>query len=97
MESIINNFVKNINNILSNDYLRVFLLLVTGVYMGYTLQPVPKWLNNMFDTSIILKFMVLFIAGSIALYPINNNSLIWVTVGSILTLAVFQYMRNMDK
>jgi hypothetical protein len=94
--SINNLFVKSTNNILSNDYLRVLLLLITGVFMGYTLQPVPKWLNKMFDTSILLKFIVLFIAGSISLYPLNNNSLMWITVGSILTLGLFQYMRKID-
>ncbi len=92
-----NLFVETTNNIFSNNYLRVFLLLITGVYMGYTLQPVPKWLNKMFDTSILLKFAILFIAGSISLYPLNNNSLMWVTVGSILTLGLFQYMRKMDE
>ncbi len=95
--SINNLFVKSTNNILSNDYLRVLLLLITGVFMGYTLQPVPKWLNKMFDTSILLKFIVLFIAGSISLYPLNNNSLMWITIGSILTLVLFQYMRKMDE
>ncbi len=93
----INLFVESTNNILSNDYLRVLLLLITGVYMGYTLQPVPKWLNKMFDTSVLLKFAVLFIAGSISLYPLNNNSLMWVTVGSVLTLGLFEYMRKIDK
>lgn len=95
--SINNLFVESTNNILSNDYLRVLLLLITGVFMGYTLQPIPKWLNKLFDTSILLKFTALFIAGSISLYPLNNNSLMWVTIGSILTLVLFQYMRKIDE
>jgi hypothetical protein len=83
MNSIINLFVENTNSILSNNYLRVLLLLITGVYMGYTLQPVPKWLSNLFDTSVFFKFAVLFIAGSIALYPLNDKSFMWVIVGTL--------------
>ncbi len=84
------------NNFLQNDYLRIALLLVTGVFMGYTLQPVPKWLNNLFNTSNTLKFFVLFIAGCIAVYPINHNNIIWVGLGSALTLWLFHMARKYD-
>ena len=87
-----------INNIfLKNNYLRIILLLVTGVFMGYTLQPVPKWLNNMFDTSHTLKFFVLFIAGCIAVYPVNKNNIVWVFMGSLGTLYLFYLFRLYDK
>jgi hypothetical protein len=85
------------NKFLQNDYLRITLLLVTGVFMGYTLQPVPKWLNKLFDTSHTLKFFVLFIAGCIAVYPVNKSNIIWVGLGSALTLGLFHAARKYDK
>ena len=101
MEQISNDVIEKsveINNkFLQNNYLRITLLLITGVFMGYTLQPVPKWLNKLFDTSQILKFFVLFIAGCIAVYPINKNNIIWVGLSSALTLVLFQLAREYDK
>ena len=85
------------NEFLRNDYLRIALLLVTGVFMGYTLQPVPKWLNKLFDTSHTLKFFVLFIAGCIAVYPVNKSNILWVGLGSALTLGLFQAARKYDE
>ena len=81
------------NNILNNDLLRTLLLLVSGVGMGYTLQPVPKWLNTLFDTSNILKFFILFIAGSIACYPLDNKKFSLVVICSICTLVLFHMFR----
>ncbi len=85
--------INEFNNILSYNYIRIFLLIITGVFMGYTLQPVPTWLNELFNTSIILKFLVLFIAGSVAVYPINENNILWVFFGSISTLYIFHLFR----
>ena len=96
-DKLIDNFVILNNNYLKNDYLRIYLLLITGVFMGYTLQPVPKWLNNMFDISHTLKFFVLFIAGCIAVYPVNKYNIMWVAVGSILTLIIFHTARQFDE
>ena len=85
------------NNFLQNDYLRIALLLITGVFMGYTLQPVPKWLNKLFDTSHTLKFFVLFIAGCIAVYPVTKTNVVWVGLGSVLTLLLFHIARKYDE
>jgi hypothetical protein len=85
------------NYLLGFNYLRIYLLMISGVFMGYTLQPVPKWLNKLFDTSNLLKFMILFIAGSIALYPLDTDKFLWVLVGSFATIAVFELMRKYEK
>ncbi len=71
----------------------MILLLVSGVFMGYTLQPVPKWLNNLFDTSNILKFSVLFISGAI----VTQENIMIVTLCSVIVLFLFQMARNHDK
>lgn len=89
--------VRYDNRFLENNYWRMSLLLVTGVFMGYTLQPVPKWLSHLFDTSNLLKFCVLFLAGSIAVYPLNPKKMVWVTIGSLVTLMLFDMARKYDQ
>lgn len=99
MEQISNIIDKSVNlnnHFFKNDYFRTFLLLISGVFMGYTLQPVPKWLNKLFDTSPLIKFLVLFISGCISVYPLNKNNIILVFVGSVLTLIFFQCARYLD-
>ena len=86
-----------INKIFKNNYLRMILLLISSVFMGYTLQPVPTWLNNLFDTSNILKFFILFISGSLVVYPLNYENIIYVTVSSILILVIFHILRKYEK
>ncbi len=93
----VDNIVKVNNSILQNNHLRMLLLLVSGVFMGYTLQPVPKWLNNLFDTSNVLKFLVLFVSGAIAVYPLTQENIIIVTLCSVIVLFIFQMARNHDK
>lgn len=97
LSDVINKLVILLNNIFKNNYIRFVLLLCSSVFMGYTLQPVPQWLNNLFNTSNILKFLVLFISGCTTLYPIDKNNIVWIIFGSILTLVLFEYARYLDK
>ena len=39
------------NESMVNNYVRMFIMLICGVFIGYTLQPVPQWLSDLFDTS----------------------------------------------
>lgn len=86
-----------INTILSNDYWRAFLLTVTSVYAGYTLQPVPKKLNRIFNNSTSFKFIVLCIMLLTAFYPLNNNKIILAIVVPITVLVFFEILRKFDK
>ena len=95
--TVIDTIILKQNRFLENNYLRMILLLVSGVFMGYTLQPVPKWLNNLFDTSNVLKFLVLFVSGAIAVYPLTQENIIIVTLCSVIVLFIFQMARNHDK
>jgi len=89
-----NQIIVSVNNILKNDYIRVFIMIITGVFAGYTLQPVPAWLNKLFDTSNILKFLVLFLGGCVASYPLTNQSIIMVAICSLVILAIFYGFRT---
>jgi hypothetical protein len=97
MEDILVSSVDIGNTSLKNDYFRMLILIVSGVFIGYTLQPVPKWLNNLFDTSNVFKFFVLFAVGSIAVYPLNKNNIVWVTTASIGCLYLFHLARLYDQ
>lgn len=94
---LIDKTVEYNNYFLKNEYVRIILLIISSVLVGYTLQPIPKWLNNLFDNSKIFNFFILFLAGTITVYPVNKNNLMCVTIGSILALILFQSARNLDK
>jgi hypothetical protein len=72
------------------------VMLTCGVLAGYTLQPVPKWLSNLFNTSHVFKFLILFFAGVTAVYPLDGNELFLVFVCSISILFVFELLRYFD-
>jgi len=88
--------VQQKNNILKNNYTRIAILIITGVFMGYTLQPVPTWLNNIFNTSHVFKFIILYLAGLVAVYPVSEENMKWVFFGTVLALTLFQIMRQFD-
>jgi len=92
------NYLVDIANApLRNDYVRILILIISSVFIGYTLQPVPKWLNNLFDTSHIFKFFVLFAVGATTVYPLNNNNIMWVIFGSVGCLFLFHLARVYEK
>ena len=45
------------NFIYQNNSIRMMLFIISGVFLGYTLEPVPKTLEKLFKTSIIFKFL----------------------------------------
>lgn len=90
-------FVSKLNGLLSYNYVRAFLFLVTGVFMGYTLYPVPKVLDNMFMKSYWFKFAILFIASSVAVYPVSSQGLVVILVTTFLALYAFTMARAYDR
>ena len=93
---VVNKSIELQNKLLENDYFRIFFLLITGVFIGYTLQPVPKWLNNLFDNSVIFKFIVLFIVGAVAVFPLDKYKTFKVALGAITVLFLFYLTRQID-
>ncbi len=82
----------HINSVLSNQYIRTVLVLLTAVTAGYTLQPVPDWLMKLFHSN-IFKFVVLFIVGCIAFYPLTKERLNQLLIAIILLLTLFGIFR----
>ena len=92
--SIVEKIIKINNNIFANDYIRTFIIIISGVFIGYTIQPIPKWLHNIFDTSNIFKFFVLFYTGAIALYPLTKDKIKWITIATLFSMYLFTVFRK---
>ena len=73
--------------------LRVFIILITSVWIGYTLQPVPAWLNDMFNTSLLFKLLILIFAGWAGLHPLDGYTSVYIVGASFLILALFEFSR----
>ncbi len=86
-----------INIGLNNDLIRYTLLVISGIFAGYMLQPVPKWLNNLFDNSNVFKFIILVFIGATALYPLDEKKFFNIIIGSIFILVLFAILRKFDK
>ncbi len=89
-------FADFVNILLANIYLRSLLFMLSGVFMGYTLQPVPEWVNHLFNTSQILKFCVLFLTIVATFYPMDPTEMAISFVCCALTLILFQIARRKD-
>lgn len=84
-----------LNSLVSNDYIRMVLFLITGVFMGYTLQPVPEWINTLFKDSQVFKAIILLTIGIIAGYPLESTGkLLVIVIGVVVTLFLFEYARK---
>ena len=88
--------VDFINKVLSNDLLRTIEIVITGIFAGYILQPVPRWLNSYFDTSTPFKFIILLLIGLGVSYPVTPDSLVNVVLTSIAILVAFALARRYD-
>lgn len=93
---MLKNFASFLNILFENIYLKNLLFLLSGILMGYTLQPVPEWLNHLFNTSIILKFIILFISCISILHPMDSEKIIISFVCCTLTLILFEISRRKD-
>lgn len=84
------------NKTISNDFVRVSFLMLAGVLAGYTLQPVPKWINYYFDNSPIFKYFIILFIGLTAVYPLDKTKFTNVAIGSLLVLILFAVLRKVD-
>lgn len=85
------------NQVLDVEILRYLIFIISGVFMGYTLQPVPDWLNHWFNTSQLFKFTILVAVAMVALYPLDDNEVRYIFVGSFLALVIFMIFRKIDE
>jgi len=96
MSQVIDNIVNMNNYIYQNNSVRMMLFIISGVFLGYTLEPIPKTLEKLFKNSNIFKFIILFVTACIYVYPLNIQHLINIVVCSILALVIFEGIRIYD-
>lgn len=76
--------------------LRLSILILTGVLGGYTLLPLPRWLQYQFENSNIFKFIILVVIGVTALWPINGQKLQHIVATAVIILLFFHLLRTFD-
>lgn len=81
---------------IDNDNLRIFLVLFSGVFLGYTALPMPKFLADLFENSNVFKFFVLIIVGTISFYPLDTNKFIILCITACSILLTFEFMRQLE-
>ena len=91
-----NHIVQNINKMLEIKGVKPFLILFTGIFLGYVLQPIPKWFNDLVTKSHVFKFTILFIIALLMLHPVDNEKLSIAIVASVVILALLHTMRSFD-
>lgn len=97
MSQIVDGIVNMNNLIYQNNSIRMMLFMISGIFLGYTLEPIPKTLDKLFKNSIIFKFIIIFVAGCIYVYPLNIEHIINILVCSIIALVLFEGIRMYDK
>jgi len=88
--------VNIVNNTLQNVYLRYFIFILSGIFLGYTLQPVPLWINHLFNTSNIFKFFIIFFSTISIFYPMDPNEMTITFVMTFCMLILFTILRSKE-
>lgn len=89
--------IDNLNHIFANNFFRFLALLFASVFAGYALQPVPQWLNDLFNVSNLFKYFILVIIGITTVYPLDEAEVVYIFIGSAVILILFEFMRKFDK
>ena len=90
------NLITFINTLLDNKGFKTFMIVFTGVLAGYTLQPIPKWVNNIFNNSNTFKLFVLVSIGLTVLHPLDGEEVVLILVMSGVMLYLFELSRKYD-
>jgi hypothetical protein len=85
-----------LNALLSNNMGRLFILAVASVYTGYTLYPVPKFLDNLFYTSNVFKYLILVLVLGASIFPLDESKTMLVLTVPALVLIFFEMLRQYD-
>lgn len=88
---------NTLNLMLRNDFVRLLILAIMSVYTGYTLYPVPDFLNEIFNTSYVAKYLVLMLVLSASIYPLDSGKVILVLLVPLFVLLLFHFLRAYEK
>ena len=74
--------------------IRIFLLLLIGIFLGQTMQPIPQTLKSIIHNK-YFQFFVIF-AVTFDIYDFKKKCLIKSAVIAITILLIFELLRNFD-
>jgi hypothetical protein len=96
MSSLFNDCItQNINKIISNDYIRIFMILITTIFSGYIL--IPRWIIDHVHDSDFFNFILLCIIGILVEYPINNKKIFLLTILSLIITIIISVLKKKEK
>lgn len=94
---MLDGFLERLNFFFGNEFVRMFAFVLSSILAGYVLQPVPKWINNLFDTSHIFKFFILIFIGLGMSSQITLNNLVIILITATAISVLFEFMRYYDR
>jgi hypothetical protein len=74
--------------------LRYVIVALGAAYIGYTLQPVPKVLDNLFKTSQLFKLVCITVFLLNVMGKLTVDTVTTALVSASIVLALFEYLRT---
>ena len=82
---------------LKDDRMNIALTLFSGVLLGYSLEPVPKFAAHLFKTSFLTRTLILIVVGIVTFArPLTQNELITIIISSIAIQLLYSALRKYD-
>lgn len=77
-----------LNNVLSIEPVRLFGLIFIGILSNSVMKPLPDWLKELFLTSYLFKFFIIFVGGLLLSYPVTFQNVKHSFIVSIVILFI---------
>jgi len=87
--------IETVNEfLLKNELVKMFIVIILSVFAGYTLQPMPPALLNLFMNSQIFKLLVLVTLFSVSSLPLTKEKFLNIVIASVVVLVLFETLRR---
>jgi hypothetical protein len=89
--------LETVNSLLNYPNTKVVLVLLFSIMAGYTLNPVPEMMKNLFHNSHLFKFFVLFMLALLTTNgQVTTHRMLLCGVSVIVVLLIFHLIRNYE-
>ncbi len=88
---------KIINNILSNDLVEIPLTMMLALFVGNSLNPVPKIFEYFLFDSFLFKFIILALFGIRMFHPLDNKRLLKIIIIAFIISIIIEYFRRKNE
>jgi len=87
---------NGLNFAVDSVYIRFFFIMLTAVLVGYTIQPMPKAVGELFQND-MFKFLILFVFALVNLYPLDFTKIMIAFFFPIIMLFIFNMLRPKEE